>query len=168
MLDRFLASNGDPSETQRNADGREADSDNESDSESDDDEDDDLFRKGIAHVISAADFLMTGYPYRAYKENLRAFLQPRRLEEQPFEGRRAQNLENNPEPEEKPEETSKTLGVNMLFTATGVQQRSLPSRLAHWARKKMRPHVKNGYKRIEWTCVSGHVFVSTTPFLHEN
>ncbi|KAK0652541.1 hypothetical protein B0T16DRAFT_490373 [Cercophora newfieldiana] len=105
-------------------------------SDGDDTDDDESFFRGLSNVTSATAFLTTGHPYEAYKEHLRNFLQQNPTDSQEIDAQRV-------------------IEGRTVSLAFGGHPTSLLRRLAHRAREWMRPRIKDGYKRIEWTCDCG-------------
>ena len=89
------------------------------------------------------------------------FLHPQRPEEGSIESHRAPITDDDQDPEEvrEIEDTSKNSVTSTLLDVASTHQPGFLYRFAHWARKKSRPRVRDGHKRIEWTCVCGHISV---------
>lgn len=120
----------------------------------------------LSKLKATAEFLTSGRPFSLYKENLHAFLIP---------ASKVADVQKNSQLSDsgKLEQSSRSLESTELEAVVPVtpeageehqrgstfprkaasQVAFLPRGLA-WLRKLMRPRVKQGYRRIEWQCVS--------------
>ena len=196
LLDRFLSAEGDLDYCHQQGSRSESQSDSE-------DDDNGPFTDKLSNVISAADFLTTGQPYKTYKKSLDWFLHPQEsagiksgqttdeesLHEESLAVEKTQegvNAINSFDPEYRtpgPDDllsslTSFFIALNLLWLSyihlqyvrlsrglplhddkegvarVATPKKYLPSRILRWAKKRMRPGVQDGYKRVEWVCVS--------------